>query len=363
MYKSNPLLIFRQDYQKKGNINFAVGNGFRRVELNVNSVDILRLLLRIRTPLTYDALVNLACDELHTDESGSKKVIDYFIAEDIIVTPSDPKQSAVDWEKKGWRDAMDFHLSGQDLIFEPDYTGYVEAMTEYKERVKSGEDVDSPPVFKEYENCQRIQLLNQRKILDQKNYSAVLQNYSLVTKFDDSQVSFEALSELLQNVFGYQSEFDSVSGRLIFRTSPSGGARHPIEAYIYSRNIENVPKGIYHYSVKTNGLSLMKAGNFDEELAVCCSQKTGIKTASLVIFLTARWFRHMWKYRYSRSFRMVLFDAGHIIQTCSLTASALGLKVYHNSALKDEACLRLLDLKDECEEGVIYAMGVGNDGE
>jgi len=317
----------------------------------------------LRMPRTYDALLNLTCAELRTDELSAKEVIDYFISENIIVSPSDHKESTIDWEKKGWRDALDFHLSGQDLIFEPDYTGYVEAMTEYKERVKAGEDEDSPPTFKEYEDCQKIQLLKQRKILNQKNYSEVLQNYSLVTKFDGSQIGFEVLSELLQNVFGYQSAFDSVSGRLIFRTSPSGGARHPIEAYIYSRNIEKVPKGIYHYSVKSNALSLLKAGNFDEELAVCCSQKTGIKTASIVIFLTARWFRHMWKYRYSRSFRMVIFDAGHIIQTCSLTASALGLKVYHNSAVKDDACLQLLNLKDDCEEGVLYALGVGNDGE
>ena len=36
-------------------------------------------------------------------------------------------------------------------------------------------------------------------------------------------------------------------GRLALKTSPSGGARHSLEAYVWVRRVEQVPPGLYHY--------------------------------------------------------------------------------------------------------------------
>ena len=79
---------------------------------------------------------------------------------------------------------------------------------------------------------------------------------------------------------------------------------------------------------------------------------------SAAFLYTARWARHMWKYRHARSYRKVLFDVAQLVQTTLVTATALDLRSFITQALKDSETARFLGV-DELEESPLCVTTVG----
>jgi hypothetical protein len=67
-------------------------------------------------------------------------------------------------------------------------------------------------------------------------------------RFSDRPVPAGALGTLLSRTFAVQQR-GRVEGQgpVIQRTSPSGGSRHPIEAYVLAWNVDGLAPGAYHY--------------------------------------------------------------------------------------------------------------------
>jgi nitroreductase len=67
-----------------------------------------------------------------------------------------------------------------------------------------------------------------------------------------------------------------------------------------------------------------------------------------ILLLTAKLERPMWRYRDDpRSFRVVLHDAGHVLEQVKLVARALGLVAYVASGLAERELGRWLGLDDD----------------
>ena len=67
--------------------------------------------------------------------------------------------------------------------------------------------------------------------------------------------------------------------------------------------------------------------------------------------------RVMWRYRFSRAYRVILLEAGHFCQTFCLVATWLKLAPFCTAALDDEMIESDLGLK--AGETPIYAAGIG----
>ncbi len=66
--------------------------------------------------------------------------------------------------------------------------------------------------------------------------------------FGTDRVSLEQLSILLRLTWGFTSQIHWPGlGTLPVKTSPSGGARHSLEAYLWCSKVNGLPEGIYHY--------------------------------------------------------------------------------------------------------------------
>lgn len=175
--------------------------------------------------------------------------------------------------------------------------------------------------------------------------------------FSRRPVALADLSTLLGLTWGVQGWLD-VPGQRRFplKTSPSGGARHPLEVYVLARRIQGLARGIYHYSADRHRL---------ERLSRDVGPVTGylptqwwFASASAVVFMTAVFPRVQWKYEFPRAYRVVLAEAGHFCQTFCLTATWLGLAPFCTMALADSRIEK--DLKiDGITESVLYAAGVG----
>jgi SagB-type dehydrogenase family enzyme len=146
--------------------------------------------------------------------------------------------------------------------------------------------------------------------------------------------------------------------RLLHRSAPSGGARHPLECYVIARSVEGLRRGTYHYSVRKNALVQIGRVPTDQQVSRFGLGQDWLREAGAIFLLTAVFARSQWKYRNSRAYRVLLLDIGHACQNVLLLGTALGLGTFCTAAIDDEAIDRYLGL-DGISEGVLYLAAVG----
>ncbi|MDB5223382.1 MAG: SagB-type dehydrogenase protein [Chitinophagaceae bacterium] len=219
--------------------------------------------------------------------------------------------------------------------------------------------VDPPPSpFKTEGSGNKIPLI--KPDLPQRDFWETLYSRRTCRDFQDAAISKELFSALLTTVAGMTHFYnDSVLDRRIIKTSPSGGARHPIEVYPVVRNVTGIPKAIYHFEVETNSLRYINKYPGEEVLNNLFSGQEWVKKAAAAFIFTAILPRSMWKYDHSRAYRVVLLDAGHIGQTFHLSATALNLGVFTTAAIQDKKIEKYINI-DGISEIVMYAGAIGN---
>lgn len=178
-------------------------------------------------------------------------------------------------------------------------------------------------------------------------------------RFAPGGISFEQVSAMLNLTWGIKGRLRWPGlGRLLLKTSPSGGARHPLEVYLFGLRVAGLPRGIYHYRAEQNSLELLHRGASEVRLVMQCAGQDWIRHCSALFVMTAVVPRVMWRYHFSRAYRVVLLEAGHFCQTFCLVATWLGLAPFCTAALVDTELEKELGL-DGSTETVLYAAGVG----
>jgi len=121
--------------------------------------------------------------------------------------------------------------------------------------------------------------------------------------------------------------------------------------------VKGLAPGVYHYRPDRHCLELLKAGRVSERLSRLCGHQDWVQDCGVLFVMTSVLARMMWRYRYSRAYRVILLEAGHFCQTFCLVATWLGLAPFCTAALDDEKIER--DLALQACEPVLYAAGVG----
>jgi SagB-type dehydrogenase family enzyme len=150
-------------------------------------------------------------------------------------------------------------------------------------------------------------------------------------------------------------------GRMALKTSPSGGARHSIEAYVLVRHVEGVGAGLYHYQPGSHQLHLIRKLTdraARAAIAAYLPQQGFYADASALMVMSAVFARVQWRYAFPRAYRTILAEAGHHAQTFCLAATWLGLAPFCTMALADTRIEQDLNI-DGVSESVLYATGVG----
>jgi len=173
-------------------------------------------------------------------------------------------------------------------------------------------------------------------------------------------LALDTLATLLGLTWGVQAwvEVDGL-GRMPLKTSPSGGARHSVEAYVAVRRVDGLAPGIYHYEAGAHRLVRLRAGLPARQLAACVPHQSWMATAPVLVFMTAVFARAQWRYATPRAYRTILAEVGHHAQTFCLLATERKLAPFCTMALADAAVERLLGV-DGLREAVLYAVGAGH---
>ena len=177
--------------------------------------------------------------------------------------------------------------------------------------------------------------------------------------FSAAKVGLPEMATLLQTTFGVQ-RWGTVKGqgRVVLKTSPSAGARHPIEAYLLAANVKGLSAGIYHYDSARHRLVALKRKMSKGLLVRVLANQQYFADAAAIVIMSAVFARSMWKYPSSRAYRAILIDAGHLGQTFCLAATALGLAPFSTMAFREHEVDSVLGI-DGVSEGAMYVVGVG----
>ena len=136
-------------------------------------------------------------------------------------------------------------------------------------------------------------------------------------------------------------------------TAPSAGALYPLEIYLLSGEVNNLPAGIYHYKPGERALILMIEGDQRQALYEAALSQSAVKDADVVIVITAIYERTTIKYG-ERGRQYVHIEVGSIAQNIYLQAVSLDLGTVFIGAFHDDQVKRLLHLsEDEIPLGIM----------
>ncbi len=189
-------------------------------------------------------------------------------------------------------------------------------------------------MFTGYPDADRVLLPRRPADLDAP-YDRVLYARRTHRDFTDAPVPLETLATLLATAFGPVDYIDCGVGALYRRTSPAGGSRQELEAYLAVRDVAGVAPGLYHYNALEHSLELLTEGFTAEEGTRMGADQEWVGNAAFLVVLSAVIGRMYGKYRSPRCYRVSLLNAGHLGQTFALTATALGLGPAQTGAFRD----------------------------
>ena len=170
--------------------------------------------------------------------------------------------------------------------------------------------------------------------------------------FSQQPLTLEELSYLLWSTQGVRKTTEKAS----FRTVPSGGARHPLETYLFVQRVEGLEKGLYRYLPFDHALCVVERseefeGKLDE---VLLKHHFG---GAVDFVWTAIPYRCEWKYQWE-SLRLILLDAGHVCGHLYLACEDIGCGTCAVGAYDQNMLDSLLGVDGE-EEFAVYAAPVG----
>ena len=257
------------------------------------------------------------------------------------------EREADDWD--GWNPAAGFFHSKTRNNAVVD-VGTVIANVQRQARVRP-----APVAIKMYAGADRVAL----PPADARGaFPDVLRARRTWRRFGREPIDLTALGTLLHLSAGVQEwVMARGEGRVALKTSPSGGARHPIEVYVAVRNVVALAPGVYHYAAADHVLERMPLSGRLPRFDTFLPTQWWYRNAAALVFFTAVFERTRWRYQGPRAYRAVLLEAGHVCQTLCLTATWLGLAPFCSMALADAKIERVLGL-DGISESVLYAAGV-----
>ncbi|WP_433928143.1 SagB/ThcOx family dehydrogenase [Sorangium cellulosum] len=217
-------------------------------------------------------------------------------------------------------------------------------------------DADTQPLqFRTYVGAERTALPGRDFAIDAP-LGAVLERRRSIREFALRPMPLETLGRLLHASYGVRGARKIDGEWASDRPTPSAGGRYPLEIYVATQAVEDLPDGLYHYDARAHELELRREGLAHAALADQTLAQDMVLNTNVVVIITAVPFRTMWKYG-QRGYRFLWLDAGHVGQNLYLVATAMGLGAVAIGGFYDDELKALLALP--AEEDPMYVVCVG----
>jgi SagB-type dehydrogenase family enzyme len=304
------------------------------------------------------------------DEATTDASISALMQLKLLIQPDDESHQRCsrlcrEWSRYGWVDTADYQLATLDYPF-ADYAedGREIDFQRMQEYVYDEPDTQRTKTYPNPKNRISAQttVCALEKLSD--TFSSVWTGDPPLQRFTK-----ERCLTLMSSVFGVLkrkqlSDSPELISAAINKTSPSGGSRHPTEAYLFACNIQGLSSGVYHFNIDNSSLDAIS--DLDTSEPALMSMFSGPMRASFridgFVVMTSIFDRSMWRYREPRSFRAIYMDVGHLCATLDIVAKSLGLNCLVQHGLSEQPIANLLGT-NTLTEGVIYGAALGGSHE
>jgi putative peptide maturation dehydrogenase len=179
----------------------------------------------------------------------------------------------------------------------------------------------------------------------------------------DTLLQLPVFASIMHRVFGAQAVVEVMPGAFgLKKANPSGGALHPLEAYLLVRRVDGVATGLYHYHPVAHALEPIRALDqvtADRMAHLFVAGQGYFAEAPVHIVLAARFGRTHWKYRnHAKAYRAITIEVGHVAQNLYLAATEAGLGAYVTAAINEIDIERAFAL-ESMAEGPLAVLGFG----
>lgn len=332
------------------NGNLRIVNYLTRSRFAANPI-VLELLRFFLSPRTIrDAMLEF---DSYTRKSVGATLLKLIRARLLLEcdSPEAAHDELVDSSWRPWLPEGGFHFLTKDAP-------YVGGDWTLAEKMETIPNTPPPPTFKKIAGAETVPL--PRHEMEQDSFFQTLHARRTQRTFSTADVPLDNIVKLLQSTWGVQGYLESKHfGRLPFKTSPSGGARNPIEVYLMALRVSGLDSGLYHYDARDHALEKLSSAATPQKARAYCADQPYVAHSAALFIMTGVFARTMWKYHHPRAYRVVLLEAGHLGQTFCLTATRLGLAPFSTAALKDTLIETDLGI-DGITESVLYVTGVGD---
>lgn len=171
------------------------------------------------------------------------------------------------------------------------------------------------------------------------------------------KVTLDHLNFILNMSFAQTDKVNMyATGAHVRKPVPSGGARHPTEAYVLvNTGVSDIDPGCYHYNVKAHRLDRLEVSDRHLEKAIRAASllpRVRNRPIAAAIVHTCIFERSMFRYRESRSYRVMNFDLGHLHANEVIGAKMLGLPFSECYSVSEREIESILSL-DPLHESVM----------
>lgn len=128
-----------------------------------------------------------------------------------------------------------------------------------------------------------------------------------------------------------------------YRTAPSAGALYPLELYLVSGNVSQLPTGVYRYHPEGHELEQVILGDKREELSQAALRQEAVQEAPAVILISGVYEKTTGKYG-ERGRQYVHMEVGSAAENIYLQAVSLNLGTVFIGAFYDEQVKEVLEL-------------------
>lgn len=164
------------------------------------------------------------------------------------------------------------------------------------------------------------------------------------------------LSFLLWSTQGVQKVIQD--GLRVFRTVPSGGARHSFETYLIINRVTGVEPGLYRYlSMDHKLFFLYSEKDLDKKMSDACMKQSFVRDAAAVFVWTTIPYRMEWRYNII-AHKIIALDAGHVCQNLYLASESVGAGACAIGAYYQDEVDSIIGV-DGKDEFTIYIAAVG----
>jgi SagB-type dehydrogenase family enzyme len=264
------------------------------------------------------------------------------------------------WSSYGWIEAAEYHLATYDYEF---VGADEEGRQASRQRMNgySAQEEDRNRLKRYPEASVRIPLLE-----TDSNLLPIPASIALTDKAPSRSVDSRIFATAISMAFGKigiikvpQLEWGGAPA--IRRSSPSGGARHPTEAYVVIVNVPELKPGWYHVAIDPPELELLREGDVGASDLACIFPTSYARApfpVAAIVILTSLFERNMYRYREPRTFRTIHMDAGHLAASLEFIARTLGVRTFVQYWANEEIIEQRLGLH-ALEEGFLLSVAVG----